>query len=208
MKTVVISDTHGKHEYLELPKGDMIIHAGDISSSGKLDEVQAFLSWYSNLPYEYKIFIAGNHDWFFEDASLSVINGIIPSDVIYLNDSGIEIEGKYYWGSPIQPWFYNWAFNKKRGAEIAMHWDLIPAHTDILITHGPPFGILDETTAGDHVGCEDLLDKIQNLKIETHIFGHIHEAYGRIIKDKTEYINASVLNQNYRLINGAVVLEY
>ena len=162
MKIVCISDTHDKHNQLELPDGDMLIHAGDVSSQGKQIQVEAFLKWFSAQPHKHKIFIAGNHDFFFERMPEDYIQSLIPENVIYLNDSGVTIEGLKIWGSPVQPWFYDWAFNRKRGKDIRKHWDLIPTNTDILITHGPPFGILDATNSGEKVGCEDLLDVVQN----------------------------------------------
>lgn len=208
MKIVAISDTHCKHRELILPQADMIIHAGDISSIGKESEVKDFLNWYADLDYKYKLFIAGNHDYFFEIAEQEVISNTIPETIIYLNDSGIVIEGIKIWGSPVQPWFYNWAFNKQRGKEISEHWKLIPKDTDILITHGPPYGILDKNTYGKKVGCIDLLHKIQKTKIKKHIFGHIHEGYGLFSDNKRSYINASVVNSAYQLVNRPVVFSF
>jgi len=93
MKIVFISDTHGRHHDVNIPKGDLLIHAGDLSSRGKEDEIDSFLDWFKNQPHKYKIFIAGNHDFFFEKETLKKINAKIPDTIIYLNDSGIEIEG-------------------------------------------------------------------------------------------------------------------
>ena len=207
MKIVAISDTHGKHRHLNLPTGDMIIHAGDVSSRGLKTEVTDFLEWFGELDFQYKIFIAGNHDFYFEKETAKEIEQIIPSDVIYLNDSGITIEGIKIWGSPVQPWFFDWAFNRKRGTEIAEHWKLIPEGTDILVTHGPAFGVLDKTVRGEEVGCEELLDFIKKVKPKIHIAGHIHEAYGGVEKFGTYFINASVLDVNYRLVNLPVEFE-
>ncbi len=207
MKIVAISDTHGKHQNLILPKGDMLIHAGDVSSMGKESEILDFLKWFSDIDFQYKIFIAGNHDFYFERKNEALIKQIIPENVIYLNDSAVEIGGIKIWGSPISPWFYNWAFNRYRGEDIKRHWDKIPQNTDILITHGPVFGILDKTTRNDSVGCEDLFKKVEEIKPKFHICGHIHEAYGRVKKGKTEFINASVLDENYVLKNKPITFE-
>ncbi len=207
MTLITISDTHGQHEALGLPEGDVLIHAGDISSRGTEYEVRKFLDWFSTLDYQYKIFIAGNHDFFFEKEDVSVINNIIPDNVTYLNDSGVNIDGISIWGSPISPWFYDWAFNRQRGAEIKKHWDLIPEVTDILITHGPAFGILDRTISGLHVGCEALRDCIEIIKPKVHICGHIHEAYGIKTTAETLFINASVLNVRYQMVNDAIGFE-
>lgn len=208
MKITFISDTHSLHHLLNIQGGDILIHAGDISLRGQEHEILDFLDWFQEQPYRYKIFVAGNHDWFFEKKTAQFISSIIPKDVFYLNDSGICIEGLNIWGSPIQPTFFDWAFNRKRGNEIDKHWQLIPNNTDILITHGPPFGILDKTTRGEAVGCEMLLKKVQEIQPKVHVFGHIHEGYGSIEKENTIFINASVLNVRYEKRNLPVDLFF
>lgn len=206
MRFVAISDTHGKHQF-ELPEGDVILHAGDVSSRGLKAEVERFMDWFCGLDYRYKIFIAGNHDFFFEQAPQAEIEAMIPQDLIYLNDSGVEIEGIKIWGSPIQPWFYDWAFNRQRGPEIQKHWDLIPEDSDIVITHGPVFGILDRTASGQVVGCEDLLPVIQRIAPKVHLCGHIHEAYGTRQVGETLFINASILDLRYTIAHDPVVFD-
>lgn len=207
MKFVCISDTHGQHHQLMLPKGDVIIHAGDLSRRGEESEVFDFLNWFSELDFKYKILIAGNHDFYFERKSNSEINKILPKNVRYLCDSGTSIDQLKIWGSPITPWFYDWAFNRDRGEQIARHWDLIPSETDILITHGPVSGRLDKTRDGRSVGCKDLLIKVNELKPKFHICGHIHEAYGQISDSETKFINASVLDEKYVLRNEPILFE-
>jgi Icc-related predicted phosphoesterase len=207
LKFTAISDTHGKHRQLSLPSGDVLIHAGDISGRGNEVEVIDFLNWFTNQNFEHKILIAGNHDFYFEREPAEQIKKILPKNIIYLNDSGTTINNIKIWGSPITPWFYNWAFNRHRGGEIKKHWDLIPADTDILITHGPVHGILDNTNSGHRAGCEDLLNWINAIKPKFHICGHIHEAYGVIEKGETKFINASVLNERYELVNEPIIFE-
>jgi len=207
LKTTFISDTHGFHNKLQGLEGDMIIHAGDVSSKGTKAQVEDFLNWFKNLSFKYKIFIDGNHDFFFEEAIALELKNILPDKVIYLNDSGVEIEGKKIWGSPIQPWFHDWAFNRQRGQEIKKHWNLIPIDTDILITHGPPLDILDSTIYGSNVGCQDLLDKVKHVKPDIHVFGHIHEAYGTKELNGTNFINASVLDVKYNQTNDPIILN-
>jgi Icc-related predicted phosphoesterase len=207
MKIVALSDTHGKHNQVHLPSGDMIIHAGDISMRGLKVEIEAFLEWYSSLNYTYKIFIAGNHDFYFENQDADAINALVPKNITYLNDSFTVVEGIKIWGSPITPWFYDWAFNRHRGPDINRHWSLMPHDADIVITHGPVYGILDKTKAGYLVGCEDLHIKINEVKPRYHVCGHIHEAYGTVQKQETMYINASVLNVDYEVVNKAIEIE-
>lgn len=207
MKLVLISDTHGTHKTVQVPEGDVLIHAGDLSKRGEEGEVKEFLEWFSKQPHTYKVFVAGNHDWLFERRSAEYIKSLIPENIIYLNDSGVEINGVYIWGSPIQPTFYNWAFNRDRGEDIKRHWDLIPEHTDVLITHGPPYGILDKTIRGEHVGCQDLMNTIHEIQPKLHVFGHIHEGYGIQQSKQTNFVNASILDQKYRCVNQPIVIN-
>jgi Icc-related predicted phosphoesterase len=206
MKIVFISDTHGQHAKLILPEGDMIIHAGDVSKRGGMAEIENFLAWFSALPFKYKVFTVGNHDFLAENAP-SIFKALIPDNCIYLENNGVTIEGIHIWGSPITPWFYDWAFNRQRGADIAKYWAKIPLDTDIIITHGPPYKILDKTTRGDLTGCVDLKEKINQVKPCVHVFGHIHEAYGIEKIEETTFINASVLNVEYQLMNAPIVFE-
>jgi len=206
MKFVAISDTHGLHKQVKLPKGDVLLHAGDITYRGKEEEVMDFLAWFSNLNYQHKIFIGGNHDFFLEKNRRNFPK-MIPGGITYLNDSGTEINGIKIWGSPVIPWFYNWAFNVPRGQSIRKHWEKIPVDTDILITHGPPHGILDQVVTGRHIGCKDLVDIIGKIKPRFHLFGHIHESYGIVKKTGTEFINASLMNETYQLVNKPLVFE-
>ena len=200
MKFTVISDTHRKHHDVEMGSGDVLLHCGDFSGRGTLAEVTEFNTWLGNLDYTHKIIIAGNHDFLFERDP--VLARSLITNAIYLEDESVEIEGVKIYGSPWQPWFYDWAFNLKRGAALAEKWALIPEDTDILITHGPPMGIGDITSEGEHAGCEDLLKRIHELNIKYHCFGHIHEDYGRWEKDGKTFINASNCDLNYKIANS------
>jgi Icc-related predicted phosphoesterase len=203
IKVTLISDTHSKHSLVQLNGGDILIHAGDLTNIGEYEDVYYFIKWLDKQAYKHIIFIAGNHDFFFENQTIAQINKEIKSlsktkiKYHYLNDSGTTVKGITFWGSPIQPEFYDWAFNRKRGAEIKKHWKLIPSGTDILITHGPPLEILDKTAGGQHVGCADLLETLKIIKPKLHVFGHIHEGYGYKQTEDTLCINASVLNERY-----------
>ncbi len=209
MTITTLSDTHGLHRRIkDIPLADIIIHAGDISNIGEEHQVIDFLNWFADLPHQHKIFIAGNHDFFFERESKKYIEKIIPSNIIYLNDSSCTIDSINIYGSPITPRFYDWAFNRDRGKNIQQHWKLIPTDTDILITHGPPFGKLDATTNNLRTGCEDLLKVVEKIKPKYHIFGHIHEAYGMTYNEHTTFINASILDEHYRIKNKPFFIEY
>lgn len=193
-----ISDTHNKHDQIMLAGGDVLIHAGDCTSRGSLEEARKFLDWFKDQKYRYKIMIAGNHDWVFEEDPEGMLEECTSRGIVLLNDSGTEIEGIKVWGSPIQPWFFSWAFNRQRGPEINAHWALIPADTEILITHGPAYGILDFVARGENVGCQGLLGQIVGSSVKLHVCGHIHEQRGYNYKHGVTWINASSLSLQYK----------
>ena len=204
-RIVAISDTHEQHGSIILPEGDILVCAGDITTNGKPAAVSEFDAWFAAQPHRYKLLIAGNHDFLFEKDNLHA-RGLISPGIIYLEDSGCEIMGLKFWGSPVTPWFFDWAFNKQRGEEIRRFWDEIPADTDVLVTHGPPFGILDKNAQGEHTGCEDLRHALKRVRPRLHIFGHIHEGYGVAEQDGTTSVNACQLDYQYRLVNEPLVV--
>ncbi len=206
MRIICISDTHGKHQDVNLEPADLIIHAGDMSEMGTKEQILDFINWFSGLDYQYKVLIAGNHDFFFELATSKEIKKLIPDGIIYLNDSGVEIEGLKLWGSPVQPWFQNWAFNRSEKM-IRLHWNEIPDDTDILITHVPPQHILDQNRRAESCGCPHLTTRLKDLKPQYHIFGHIHESYGLIEKNGTTYVNSSNLNFLYEYANQPIIID-
>jgi predicted phosphodiesterase len=227
MKIVFVSDTHNYLRQMTLPPGDVIIHAGDATMGGKLDEVAHFAKTYGELPYKHRILIAGNHDWMAQRDNALWRTLMKERGITYLEDSGavIDPDGHVYpwdpekvmagikvWGSPWQPWFYDWAFNLKRGSEIKAKWNLIPAGVDILVTHGPPYGKLDLTLSyngnpREEVGCYDLADAITRVKPRVHAFGHIHCGYGVVQEDGTTYVNASNCDEHYDACQDPIVLE-
>jgi Icc-related predicted phosphoesterase len=190
LSLVLVSDTHGYHRRISVPPGDVLIHAGDMTETGALSEVEEFNQFLGELPHSHKIVIAGNHDFCFESAPREARSKL--TNATYLEDEQVVVEGVTIYGSPWKPWFYDWAFNLRRGREIAAKWAQIPFHTDILVTHGPPAGIGDLTLAGINAGCEDLSERIGVVKPRLHVFGHIHEARGVHEEDGTSYVNASV----------------
>lgn len=205
MKLVIISDTHTRRP--EVPDGDILIHCGDHTFEGKHEESMMALAWLNRLPHKHKIFIAGNHEVGWETAPREgleyMVNKWAPK-CVYLENSGVEIEGLKFWGSPNQPHFYNWAFQKARGKELKEHWAKIPDDTDILITHGPPFMIRD---TGDHIGDEDLRNRVFEVKPKLHCFGHAHEGYGVEVIDGITFVNAAILNDDYNIAHPAVVID-
>ena len=216
MKVCAISDTHLQHmKYdIEMPKADIVIHAGDATFIGDEKEIRAFNSWYSSLDYKYKLYTPGNHDIGFERYE-GYYQSILSDKIIYLRDSEITIDGKRIYMAPWSPTFgTGWAFNSNRGPEIKEIWDTIPTGLDILVTHGPPYGYGDQVIEGDRVGCEDLLKAIVRTKPRFSICGHIHHSYGTyIIRDPvtkepiTTVINAAICDESYLPTNKPIVFE-
>ncbi len=208
LRLVFISDTHNHH--MEVPDGDLLFHSGDLSEAGTESQIAQFAEWFSELPHKHKVFIAGNHDFLFEkkpQEARELVKGLT-----YLEDQKIEIEGLKIYGSPWQPLFHHWAFNLERGTPLKEKWDLIPTDTDILLTHGPPFKVLDKVYDGRGVGCEELIKRVAEVKPLIHAFGHIHEAYGMAEKkwneqEKTLFLNASSCNLRYHAVNPAWVID-
>ncbi|OGW72654.1 MAG: hypothetical protein A2Y02_02905 [Omnitrophica bacterium GWA2_52_12] len=204
MKIVCISDTHEKHRQLKLPKGDVLIHAGDFTWVGKEKPTLDFLDWFESQPFKHKILVSGNHDFYFEHGrNLEQLKG---RSFHYLFNSELVLGKIRIWGSPFTPEFMNWAF-MGTPSTLKPVWDKIPMGLDILITHGPPFRILDRTRDGLSVGCPLLLEAIKMAKPRFHVFGHIHEGYGLREKNGTTFINASLCNASYDLVNNPVVID-
>jgi len=209
MRLVCLSDTHSLHRSIPaIPDGDVLIHAGDCLGVGTLDNLEDLNDWLGTLPHRHKIVIAGNHDWVFQQAPELAREAL--SNATYLQDSGSEIDGIRFWGSPWTPTFMDWAFMLERGEPLHEKWQQIPRTTDVLITHGPPRGIGDLVAMGfrcQNVGCVNLLDRIQELSLKAHIFGHIHEGYGEYSVGNTRLINASICTGRYEPTNPPIVLD-
>jgi Icc-related predicted phosphoesterase len=210
MRIVCISDTHSRHDQIEVPSGDVLIHAGDSTIVGHVEEIAKFNYWLGRLPHPHKILIAGNHDWLFEKEP--ALAESLVTHAHYLRDSAVVIEGLKFYGSPWQPRFMHWAFNLSRGAEIKRKWDLIHEDTDVLVTHGPPHGILDLVPRDrigtfENTGCEELALAVKRIRPKLHVFGHIHEGYGVTQKSGTTFVNACTCDAAYRPVNPAVVVS-
>jgi len=214
MKIWTISDLHCKYDQLKPPTDvDMVICAGDASTTREWlyneAEYRAFLDWFKNLPIKYKVLIAGNHD-------TALANGLIKPKhikamgITYLNDETVTIEGIKIFGSPWTPTFGSgWGFNCDR-SKIYKHWELIDPDTDIVITHGPPYGILDTNEKGDYCGDKSLHTALLKIQPKYSIFGHIHEQGGRtmeLVDVKTKFINAAVVGLRHDVINNGHIIE-
>ena len=204
MRVVLLSDTHRRHGEIQVPEADLLIHAGDFSGRGTRSQIQAFDDWLGSLPHPHKVVIAGNHDFLFERVATPQE---LLQNVRYLQDEEVVIGGLRIWGSPWQPRFFDWAFNLDRGEPLRRVWQKIPDGIDILVTHGPPKGILDRVQRGGEVGCEELREALRRVRPRLHVFGHIHEAYGQLHLDGTHFVNAASCNLDYQPVNPPVVVE-
>jgi calcineurin-like phosphoesterase family protein len=211
-KVVCISDTHLRHPD-DVPDGDVLVHAGDALQVGTVAEYHLFKAWFERLPHKVKIFVPGNHDEIFEtNETMSVaqlparvLMGYGPAWPVRVGDREL-----FVWGSPHQPEFGNFSFGHQRlGWFLNNHWSHIPPALDILVTHSPPYGILDQTSNGHRAGCESLAAAMAKMDPppKLHIFGHIHEGYGIVERGKTIYVNASVCDQWYQPVNKIQVVE-
>lgn len=210
MRAVVIADTHNQHSLIKLPKGDMLIHAGDACGFGNAAELSKFATWFRQQQFKHKIFVAGNHDRECERLGVTGTQDLFGPEVHYLQDTMVDIEGYKIYGTPWQPPFCNWAFNLEE-EKMALAFDLIPEYLDILITHGPPKGVGDKIS-GENIGSRALLAKLIRLDLQArpafHVFGHCHNGYGVCTGPAgTVFANAAQCDEQYRVVNPPIVLN-
>jgi Icc-related predicted phosphoesterase len=215
-----VSDLHGSFPILE--GGDLLLLAGDYTVRDTIPDWHKFFEWLNKQDYRKKVMIGGNHDKFLEqclsskeDEDVGLVDGDDPDDYEYLKDSGCEFEGLKIWGSPWSRWFDGVndkcdAFMLKSEAELGEKWALIPDDTDILVTHSPPFGMLDDLDSCyedreiTNVGSLHLAYRTVDLDLKLHVFGHIHEAHGMRKVGDSYFVNASIMNQYYSPVNKPI----
>lgn len=202
LSIVCLSDTHNQHRQIKTPECDILIHSGDISYRGTEHEIYDFLEWYAIQPGKTKILVPGNHDFYLEDLhrrnKLTTFG--MSWNVMILHNRMVEINGLKIYGTADQPWFHNWAFNRSP-EQLTESYFKIP-EVDILVTHTPPYGILDRVRDYDkyhRVGSKELLKVLQDIKPKIHCFGHIHEDAGIRGDHETLFINAAYLDQPGRV---------
>lgn len=214
MKIVCISDTHNLHHKLELPEADMLIHSGDATMRGQPHEVENFLRWMESLPYKTKIFVPGNHDFLFDSKCTNyptlgntMLKELAPSvvylkDAVYTSESGMKVYGTP-WVKGLEQWAFGWKSDGGREAEFKA----IPDDVDILVTHGPAFGHLDQLY-DMRLGDEKLAERIEQLKnLKLHVHGHIHYAYGVTPVGSPIRVNCALCTENYTISNKPIVVE-
>ncbi len=213
MRIVAISDTHGRHNKIEVPDGNVLVVAGDFTMRGFRKEIESFNRWLGTLSHKHRVVISGNHELSMDPVTTHSVN-INPKEArslltncTYLEDSEVIIDGVKFYGSPWQPWFYDWAFNLRIGT-LHEKWDKIPLDTDVLITHGPAWGVLDKVPGDEHVGCLELKNRISKLNLKLHIAGHLHYSYGEVTHPNGMIsVNASTCNEAYQPVNPPIVID-
>lgn len=207
VRLVCLSDSHGRHAELDVPAGDILVHAGDFTRRGSEAEVRDFNAWLAGLPHAHKVVIAGNHDFLFEKEPARAQAMLTAAH--YLEDSGLELMGLRFWGSPVSPRFFDWAFNRERGPAIRAHWRQVPSGIDVLIAHTPPHGLRDRIWLGRHVGCEALRDELLGrIRPQLVVCGHIHEAAGHERIETIQVLNACSLDRGYKPTQPLWVVEF
>jgi len=211
LRVVAISDSHNHHRRIRVPDGDVLLHTGDVSENGTLEELEVFLAWFAAQPHRIKCFCPGNHDMLFDQLPVES-RWIIPQGVTFLHDEALVLDnGLKVWGSGWNTTPGDWAFAVRPGPAIAEKWALIPEDTDILLTHQPAFGILDKTRdaydrPGVSYGCRDLAAAVDRVRPRLHVFGHIHDSVGREEQEGTTFVNAAILGRS-GTGNRAIVVD-
>lgn len=222
MKICIISDSHTYHDAIKIPDGiDILIHCGDNTIYGEIWEMKKFLIWFGNQKPRHKIFINGNHEvmvWKqnYTKQMVEDHNKGFLTNIHYLEGERLGLMGLNFYGDPRTPEFFDWAYMYRRedGARI---WQGVPDSTDVLITHGPPAGIMDNVKPTgiydrEKAGCDDLLEKVKEIKPKLHCFGHIHHTYGWLrpanpALNETLFVNAAICDSRYVPKNKPIVVD-
>lgn len=213
MKIVCTGDFHGQFPADgEMPEGDVLVFAGDIGlnigttrhAHSIEDAIAPFDDWLDRqqLSYNLIVGIAGNHDRLLEEAP--EVGRQLNWD--YLHDSGLVYDGVKFWGAPWSNKFFDWAFMGNE-TQLAERWALIPDDTDVLITHGPAYGVNDLAQGRTNVGSKTLRERILEVRPLLHVSGHIHEARGVDLIGGTVCVNPSYVDGGYRPGHAPVVLD-
>jgi Icc-related predicted phosphoesterase len=190
VRIIAMADTHSWHAELEVPDGDVLIHAGDLTRTGTLAQLEEVAAWLRGLPHREKIVIAGNHDLALQRQPAQA--RALFAGLTYLEDGAyVTGQGLRIWGSPWQPEFFDWAYNLPRGAALDAKWQQIPDGLDVLVTHGPPLGYGDRVYDGERVGCRDLLRHCLEKQPRLHLYGHIHEDGGEWTEAGVRFVNVT-----------------
>lgn len=214
-----LSDTHGKHRQLTLPPHDILIHAGDSTNVGEPHELKDFAMWLDEQESSHIVCTFGNHELWAQknlEEARSIMTKYCPAINLLIHET-VDIEGIKIFASPATPFFHSWAWNYARhDSEVEMRniehiqtiWDKIKIDTDIIVTHGPAYRVLDQNKEGEHCGDYNLMSTIIDLQPSIHICGHIHEGFGHENHDGIDFYNVSICNRTYLPINPITIINY
>jgi hypothetical protein len=200
-----MSDTHGLHRNVDVPPGDLLIHAGDFTFLSKNpSQIRDFNEWLGELPHRYKIVIPGNHEFAFE-ANPGLRREI--ANALFLIDEAAEAGGFTVWGSPLTS-LYGGAFGRSAAADRARIYSGIPDGTDSLVTHGPPFGVLDRSRGTDRCdGCRELRAAAGHIQPPLHVFGHVHGGYGMHQENGIIFVNAALCGESEAIEQLPIIVD-
>ncbi|MDB2687266.1 metallophosphatase domain-containing protein [Mariniblastus sp.] len=207
MRIVITSDTHGKHDALAELSGDVLIHCGDFCDGFHPNpvDIQRIDDWFGRQSFRHVLCVGGNHDFVAQDRTQ--VESVLFQNATYLQDSSVTIDGIRFYGAPWVPTLQRWAYYLSDD-ELREKWELIPDDTDVLITHTPPWYILDSPRdASVHCGCSHLAARIATLNLRLHCFGHNHSSYGRVVREGVTYLNASAVDSDFEIANPPFVID-
>lgn len=207
MRLVITSDTHAKHKELNLPSGDVLIHCGDFCDGFNTDhgDLKRVDAWFGQQKFQHILCVGGNHDFAAQERYREQIP--LFQNATYLQDEAVKIGGVRFYGAPWLPTLRSWAYYLG-DEELREKWELIPNDTDVLITHTPPFRILDSPrNKSVFAGCSHLSARIAELNLKLHCFGHIHASYGRVEESGITFVNASAVDSNFEIANDPFVID-
>lgn len=201
----IISDTHRKHREVTIPDCDILIHCGDFCSFQRsdlqtLDDADA---WFAESPATHVVCVGGNHDFPLQSREFRFAHAL------FLEDALAVVAGLTIYGSPWCPDLSGFAYYATSD-QLLERWRQIPAGIDVLITHTPPFGILDLPTSGTvNLGCRHLREELKRIRPKLHVFGHVHASHGMNKTPDTDYINAAIVGgQNFEVRHTPTVIEF
>ena len=197
MRIVIVSDTHGLHDELGTLEGDLLIHCGDFENTASID------AWFATQRFEQIVVVAGNHDYAAAESSREDLRVFYHAE--YLEDTTLEYGGLKIYGSPWMTMFEDSAFYLQ-GNELQEKWNAIPDDTDILITHVPPYQILDTSRNGEPWGCKQLRERIEDLPLRFHCFGHVHASRGQMDWNGITFYNAANISAG-EIIHKPIVVD-
>lgn len=192
--TAHISDTHNDTS-LNCGEGNILFHHGDATNKGTEKEISNFNDFLTKQlnNFDHIVYIPGNHDLLFESNEKRARSFFSNNRIHILINESLKLYDFKIYGSPFSRTYGNFAFMKD-GLKLFEEWEKIPKDVEILITHSPPFGILDYASSRTgNLGCQNLMWRVETeyKSLLLHGFGHIHESNGIKEKDGKIFLNAA-----------------